>query len=151
MGPHESSVAAAINLAVRPPGTGAYLSIVSRPAPTHRSGLRRQAGLEASNGSNSGSDASTGGESDNAVAVGGHAHSETGETPLVTAQSTITGLHAGLGNLDYWILKLTPVEWLTLPLVPVMLTEYVPGTAGGLGEIVKLELPAPTTELGVKV
>jgi hypothetical protein len=53
--------------------------------------------------------------------------------------------------LDYWILKLTPVEWLTLPLVPVMLTEYVPGTAGGLGEIVKLELPAPTTELGVKV
>ena len=55
------------------------------------------------------------------------------------------------GDFGYWIVKLTPVERLTLPLVPVMLSGYVPGTAGCLGEIVKLELPDPTTELGVKV
>src|SRR5437588_91802 len=51
----------------------------------------------------------------------------------------------------YLIINVTFAPWTRLPLVPLMVSVYVPTGACRLGDIFSVEVPEPTTDLGLKL
>ncbi|HKF23976.1 MAG TPA: hypothetical protein VKE93_20555, partial [Candidatus Angelobacter sp.] len=52
---------------------------------------------------------------------------------------------------NYWIVSVTVVEWLKLPLVPVMVSVRFPTLALLPTFTVSVEVPEPVTEVGLKL
>jgi hypothetical protein len=56
-----------------------------------------------------------------------------------------------LFNWRYWTVRVAVVEWLRLPLTPVMVMVRVPLLALRAARIVSVEVPDPVTDVGLKV
>src|SRR5215831_3464996 len=52
---------------------------------------------------------------------------------------------------SYWIVRVNVVEWLKLPLVPVMVKVRVPGVALRPTDTERVELPEPVMAVGLKL
>ena len=54
-------------------------------------------------------------------------------------------------HIGYWTIRLTVAEWTRPPLVPVIVTTWVPAATLFQVAIVSTEVPELTTDAGVKV